>query len=67
MLLWRCFFFEYGVVVFFGLEERFEKDIIEDVEKADMMKRTIGKLRSVISQYISNLDVSFLLMSRLPA
>ena len=36
-------FFEYGVVVFFGLEERFEKDIIEDVEKAGVMKRRIDE------------------------
>jgi len=36
-------FFEYGVVVFFGLEERFEKDIIEDVEKAGVMKRRINE------------------------
>jgi uncharacterized Rmd1/YagE family protein len=36
-------FFEYGVVVFFGLEERFEKDIIEDVDKAGVMKRRIDE------------------------
>ena len=39
----EVFFLEYGVVVFFGLEESFEKDIIEDVEKADVMKRTIDE------------------------
>ena len=36
-------YFEYGVVVFFGLEERLEKDIIEDVEKAGVMKRRIDE------------------------
>jgi uncharacterized Rmd1/YagE family protein len=36
-------FFEYGVVVFFGLEEAQEKSIIEDIEKADIMKRKIDE------------------------
>ena len=31
-------YFEYGVVVFFGLEVRFEKDIIEDVKKAGVRR-----------------------------
>ncbi|KAF9051615.1 hypothetical protein BJ165DRAFT_1401111 [Panaeolus papilionaceus] len=34
-------FFEYGVVVFFGLDERQEKDILEDVAHAGVMKRSI--------------------------
>ena len=32
-------FFEYGVLVFFGLKEQQEKDIIEDIEKAGILKR----------------------------
>ncbi|KDR80337.1 hypothetical protein GALMADRAFT_242713 [Galerina marginata CBS 339.88] len=36
-------FFEYGVVVFFGLDERQEKDIIEDIENAGIMKRQIDE------------------------
>ncbi|KAF8966593.1 hypothetical protein BDZ97DRAFT_1903689 [Flammula alnicola] len=36
-------FFEYGVVVFFGLEEQQEKDILEDIEKAGIMKRKIDE------------------------
>jgi len=34
-------FFEYGVLVFFGLKEQQEKDIIEDIEKAGILKRKI--------------------------
>lgn len=34
-------FFEYGVVVFFGLEERQERDILEDIERAAITKRPI--------------------------
>lgn len=34
-------FFEYGVLVFFGLQEQQEKDIIEDIEKAGILKRKI--------------------------
>lgn len=34
-------FFEYGVVVFFGLEERQERDILEDIERAGIVKRPI--------------------------
>ena len=36
-------FFEYGVVVFFGLEEQQEKDILEDIEKANVLKRRIAE------------------------
>lgn len=36
-------FFEYGVVVFFGLEEQHERDIIEDIERADIPKRRIAE------------------------
>jgi hypothetical protein len=36
-------FFEYGVVVFFGLEERYERDILEDIERAGILKRPIGE------------------------
>jgi len=36
-------FFEYGVVVFFGLEERHERDILEDIEKAEVLKRRIAE------------------------
>lgn len=32
-------FFEYGVVVFFGLEERHERDVIEDIARAGVVKR----------------------------
>ncbi|KAF9450288.1 DUF155-domain-containing protein [Macrolepiota fuliginosa MF-IS2] len=35
-------FFEYGVVVFFGLTESQEKDILEDIENAGIMKRKIN-------------------------
>jgi uncharacterized Rmd1/YagE family protein len=34
-------FFEYGVVVFFGLSEQQERDILEDVDHAGIMKRKI--------------------------
>lgn len=34
-------FFEYGVVVFFGLSEQQERDILEDVDNAGIMKRKI--------------------------
>lgn len=34
-------FFEYGVVVFFGMEEHHEKDIIEDIDSAGIMKRKL--------------------------
>jgi len=34
-------FFEYGVVVFFGLTEGQERDILEDIENARIMKRKI--------------------------
>lgn len=34
-------FFEYGVVVFFGLTEGQERDILEDIENAGIMKRKI--------------------------
>ncbi|KAG6918387.1 hypothetical protein DXG01_014788 [Tephrocybe rancida] len=36
-------FFEYGVVVFFGLEERQERDILEDIERAGIAKRPFGE------------------------
>ncbi|KAF8644902.1 hypothetical protein AX16_008186 [Volvariella volvacea WC 439] len=34
-------FFEYGVVVFFGLQENQERDILEDIERAGIMRRRI--------------------------
>lgn len=34
-------FFEYGVIVFFGLEEGQERDIIEDIAQAGIMRRGI--------------------------
>jgi len=34
-------FFEYGVVVFFGLSEREEKDILDDIEQAGVLRRPI--------------------------
>jgi uncharacterized Rmd1/YagE family protein len=34
-------FFEYGVVVFFGLEEGQERGILEDIENAGILKRRI--------------------------
>jgi uncharacterized Rmd1/YagE family protein len=36
-------FFEYGVVVFFGLEEPQERDILQDIEQAQVLKRRIAK------------------------
>ena len=36
-------FFEFGVVVFFGLEERHEKDILEDIANAGVVKRPIDE------------------------
>lgn len=36
-------FFEYGVVVFFGLQERQEKDILEDIDKAGIIKRILNE------------------------
>jgi uncharacterized Rmd1/YagE family protein len=36
-------FFDYGVVVFFGMEERNERDILEDLAKAGIMKRPIAE------------------------
>jgi len=36
-------FFEYGVVVFFGLQERYERDIIEDIDRAGILKRPIAE------------------------
>ncbi|GLB42057.1 putative DUF155-domain-containing protein [Lyophyllum shimeji] len=36
-------FFEYGVVVFFGLEERHERDIIEDIARAGVVKRPFAE------------------------
>ncbi|KAF8903332.1 hypothetical protein CPB84DRAFT_1814700 [Gymnopilus junonius] len=35
-------FFEYGVVVFFGMEEQHERDIIEDIDNAGIMKRKLN-------------------------
>ncbi|KAH6918036.1 YagE family protein [Coprinopsis sp. MPI-PUGE-AT-0042] len=34
-------FFDYGVIVFFGLDERGERDVLEDISKAGGMKRSI--------------------------
>jgi hypothetical protein len=34
-------FFEYGVLVFFGLTEREERDILEDIDRAGVMRRPI--------------------------
>lgn len=36
-------FFEYGVVVFFGLTENQEKSILEDVENAGILRRKINE------------------------
>lgn len=36
-------FFEYGVVVFFGLDEQQEKDILEDADNAGIMKRKLNE------------------------
>lgn len=36
-------FFEYGVIVFFGLDERGERDVLEDITKAGGMKRLINE------------------------
>jgi uncharacterized Rmd1/YagE family protein len=36
-------FFDFGVVVFFGLEERHEKDILEDITNAGIVKRPIDE------------------------
>ncbi|KAJ7493444.1 DUF155-domain-containing protein [Mycena galericulata] len=34
-------FFEYGVIVFFGLDEQQEKSVLEDIENAGIMKQKI--------------------------
>ncbi|RXW19342.1 hypothetical protein EST38_g6507 [Candolleomyces aberdarensis] len=36
-------FFEYGVLVFFGLTEREERDVLEDIEQAGVMRRPISE------------------------
>ncbi|KAJ7695090.1 hypothetical protein B0H17DRAFT_1198791 [Mycena rosella] len=36
-------FFEYGVVVFFGLDEQQERSILEDIENAGIMKQKIAE------------------------
>jgi len=36
-------FFQFGVVVFFGLEERHEKDILEDIASAGIVKRSMAE------------------------
>ncbi|KAF9458240.1 hypothetical protein BDZ94DRAFT_1271189 [Collybia nuda] len=36
-------FFEYGVVVFFGMNERNERDILEDLDKAGILKRPMAE------------------------
>lgn len=36
-------FFDYGVVVFFGLEEGQERDILDDIDSAGIMKRKIDE------------------------
>ena len=36
-------FFEFGVVVFFGFEERRERDILEDIANAGIVKRPIDE------------------------
>ncbi|KAJ2936770.1 hypothetical protein H1R20_g331, partial [Candolleomyces eurysporus] len=36
-------FFEYGVLVFFGLTEREERDILEDIEQAGVIRRPISE------------------------
>jgi uncharacterized Rmd1/YagE family protein len=36
-------FFEFGVVVFFGLEERHERDIVEDIANAGIVKRPMDE------------------------
>lgn len=36
-------FFDYGVVVFFGLTEQQEKDVLEDIENAGIMKRKVNE------------------------
>ncbi|KAJ6581207.1 hypothetical protein B0H19DRAFT_928955 [Mycena capillaripes] len=36
-------FFEYGVVVFFGLDEQQEKSILEDIENAGIMRQKIAE------------------------
>ncbi|TFK21139.1 DUF155-domain-containing protein [Coprinopsis marcescibilis] len=36
-------FFDYGVVVFFGFDERGERDVLEDIERAGAVRRRIGE------------------------
>ncbi|KAJ7132116.1 hypothetical protein C8R44DRAFT_773098 [Mycena epipterygia] len=36
-------FFEYGVVVFFGLDEQQEKSVLEDIDNAGIMKQKIAE------------------------
>jgi uncharacterized Rmd1/YagE family protein len=44
-------FFEYGVVVFFGLPERHERDILEDIEKADIFKSRIAEIDWEVEEF----------------
>ncbi|RDB30684.1 Sporulation protein RMD8 [Hypsizygus marmoreus] len=43
-------FFDYGVVVFFGLLERQERDILEDIERAGVFKRPIEEAKWEIEE-----------------
>jgi uncharacterized Rmd1/YagE family protein len=52
-------FFEYGVVVFFGLEERQERDILEDIEKAQVLKRRITEDNWEVEEFHYTVCVSF--------
>lgn len=36
-------FFAYGVVVFFGLTEQQERGVLEDVERAGVMRKKLGE------------------------
>ena len=44
-------FFEFGVVAFFGLEERHEKDILEDIANAGIVKRPIDEDDWEVDEY----------------
>ena len=62
-------FFEFGVVVFFGLEERHEKDILEDIANAGVVKRPIDEDDWEIEEChfaVCDLLTNFLLMTLPP-
>ncbi|KAG6849368.1 hypothetical protein H0H93_009062 [Arthromyces matolae] len=47
-------FFEYGVVVFFGLHERQERDILDDIERASIVIRPLREDRWEIEESLKS-------------